>query len=143
MHIQINQMARFWPKWTFFPFCKHIYIGCMFLSCHVHVLKWIRFSHSYLYSILVFSYYPNAMKIVKAEEMYSILIYFHCYNLLLYFLFDTHFWWIYNTFSCFIFIENDISMKPLIIEPFYDMKTIFLAFCYQEYSFFFHFFWAH
>ena len=93
------------------------------------------------------------MQIFKAEKIYSILIYFNCYNLLLYSLFDTrllvniqYFGNHTSPYSCFFFevnnhffMKNFISMKPLIIGLSYDMKTIFLVFRYQKHLFSFTF----
>ena len=127
----------------------------MFLSCHVHVLEWILCSHSYLQSIFVSSnYYPNVMQIVKAKKMYSVMIYFSCYNLSLWFLFDSHFWWIYSFMEIITylivasilnwiisFIENDISMKPLIIGLSYVWKLYIQCFTTKSIFFFFRFLW--
>ena len=133
-----------------YPFCKHIYVDCMFLSCHVHVLEWILCSHSYLKSIFVSSnYYPNVMQIVKAKKMYSVMIYFSCYNLLLWFLFDSHFWWIYSFMEIITYLIVASILNWIIIFyrkwyinettdywAFLCMKTIYSVFYYQKHLFF-------
>ena len=115
----------------------------MFLSCPVRVSEWIRCSHSYLYNILVFNYYTNAMQIVKAEKNVFYLIYFHCYNLLLYFLFETRFLVNMQYFGNHRIVTSFLKSIIIFCRKWYinDMKTIFLVFCYKKYLFLFYFFW--
>ena len=80
--------------------------------------------------------------------MYSIIIYFLVFRSTAVFGEYTIFWKNTLSYSWFIFevnnhffLENELSIKPLVTGSSNDMKTIFSVFYYQKHLFFFRFLW--
>ena len=95
---------------------------CFYHVTYAFQSESVAVTHIYI----VFYYYATIQtpcKLLKQRKMYSILLYFHCFNLLLYFLFGTRFLGNIQYFgnhtspySCFFFEINNHFLQQMMYQ---------------------------